>query len=147
MMAHTRTNLCSPSLRRWYTLLGNPHTSWIPPCSCMCVCCHRRRCFSRTRRHLSEKVCVNASVIVSACFQTTALFITYHHDGIKPMSLKLKRVRIISLDGTRPMHRFTHMTAHTHAQTFAALRSVVLIPSWAIAACRSPRRGDACAFC
>ena len=38
------------------------------------------------------------------------------------------------------------MKAHTHIQTFAALRSVVGIPSWAIFTLGGSRRVGACAF-
>ena len=44
------------------------------------------------------------------------------------------------------MHRFADTKTHTHAQTFAARRSVVGIPSRAILACHGSRRVDAFAF-
>ena len=44
------------------------------------------------------------------------------------------------------MHRFADTKTHTHAQTFAARRSVVGIPSWAILAFHGSRRVDAFAF-
>ena len=44
------------------------------------------------------------------------------------------------------MHRFADTKAYTHAQTFAALRSVVGIPSWAILAFHGSLRVDAFAF-
>ena len=39
-----------------------------------------------------------------------------------------------------------HTHTHTHTQTFAALLSVVEIPSWAIATYNFPRVVVACAF-
>ena len=94
---HTQTNLCSRMVRRWYTHLGNCRKSWIPPCWCMCVCCRSRRCCSYTRRYLSARVCVGAIVCVRfcVCVATTAMYIPYHTQGITPMSLRLKRVRIM----------------------------------------------------
>ena len=55
--------------------------------------------------------------------------------GIELMLPRLKRVRTISLD-ERPIQHFTDIRTHTHThthKTFAALRSVVGIPSCAIA--------------
>ena len=40
----------------------------------------------------------------------------------------------------------THTHTHTQSLTFAALRSVVGIPSWAIATCHGSRRVGALAF-
>ena len=44
------------------------------------------------------------------------------------------------------MKAHTHTHTHTHTQTFAALRSVILIPSWAIATLEGSSRVGACAF-
>ena len=43
-------------------------------------------------------------------------------------------------------HTHTHRHTHTHTQTFAALRSVVDIPSWAIVTFHGSHRVDAFAF-
>ena len=37
----------------------------VPPCSCICVCCHSRHCYSGTRRRLSVQVCVSVCACVS----------------------------------------------------------------------------------
>ena len=44
------------------------------------------------------------------------------------------------------IHRHEGTHTHTHTQTFAALLSVVEIPSWAIATYNFPRVVVACAF-
>ena len=43
-------------------------------------------------------------------------------------------------------HEGTHKHSHALTQTFAALRPVVGVPSWTIAAFHGSRRVDACAF-
>ena len=68
------------------------------------------------------------------------------------MLLRLKTRTSHALDEQAPyiIHRHeathTHKHTHTHTQTFAALRSVVDIPSWAIATLGGSRRVGACAF-
>ena len=53
-----------------------------------------------------------------------------------------------SLDEPPPhiTHTHTHTHTHTYKPTFATLRPVVEIPSWAIATCRGSHRVDASAF-
>ena len=67
---YTGTNLCSPSRRCWCSQLDSCRMTWIRPCSCIYVCCDSRRCFLRTRSHLSasmsdERVCVLVSQNIS----------------------------------------------------------------------------------
>ena len=52
------TNLYSPWLHCWSTLLGSCHMCGCRACWCISVCCRTRRCCSHIRSHLTTMVYV-----------------------------------------------------------------------------------------
>ena len=69
-------------------------------------------------------------------------FVIECRGGEMHQKTKLGNISIYAGAGHTPGDQFTNTTA----QTFAALRTVVVIPSWAIAAFHSSRCVDAFAF-
>ena len=103
-------------------------------------------------------MCVCVCVCARVCFRftTASIYIPYHHGRNQANVTETERRTIISYTN-RPhtsIHRHekarararAHTHTHTHTQTFAALRSVIDITSWAIVTFHGSRRVDAFAF-